>query len=246
MKLGILVAGEINPDLQPSHGLYAPMFDALYRSVDPTVATEAFMVVDGVFPPTPNACDAWVITGSKYGVYDDQPWITPLKSFLCSARMARVPMVGVCFGHQIMAEAFGGRAMKSNKGWGCGVHRYRVLAKPSWMEGADDHFAMHAMHQDQVTALPNDALLLGSSDFCENAMIAYGDPEAPEAISIQPHPEFGRAYAEDLVHLRASITIPDSVADTAIESFGASVDGLAFASWSLCYIDRMTRRSDAA
>src|SRR5699024_3696885 len=127
------------------------------------------------------------ITGSRHGVYDKLPWIEGLKDFLRRARAAPVPIIGICFGHQIMAEAFGGRAEKSAKGWGIGVQEYAVHAgAPGWMAGAPARVTLHALHQDQVTAIPSDAVCLASSPFCEFAMLAYGDRDVPDAISIQP------------------------------------------------------------
>ncbi|MEL7154881.1 MAG: type 1 glutamine amidotransferase, partial [Pseudomonadota bacterium] len=215
-------------------------FGREFAQIDPSLELVPFEVVNGVLPASPHDCDAWLVTGSKFGVYDPEPWIEPLKAFLRQTRDARVPMIGVCFGHQIMAEAFGGSAAKSDKGWGCGVHDYAIHQKPSWLKMDRDSFAMHAMHQDQVLALPDDAEVLASSPFCENAMVAYGDPEAPYAISIQPHPEFTRGYAQAVVEFRKTVLIPDPVADVALDSFGRPVDGLAFLKCALDYARAQT------
>ena len=121
MRLGILQTGKVNEALVGRFGEYPDMFARLYRAADPTVEPRSYAVVDGQLPGTPAECDAWLITGSRHGVYDGLPWIEPLKAFLRRARADGVPIIGVCFGHQIMAEAFGGRAEKSSKGWGVGV-----------------------------------------------------------------------------------------------------------------------------
>ena len=235
MRLGILETGKVAEHLVEAHGHYPEIFGREFDQIDASVELVPFEVVNGVFPATPQDCDAWLITGSKYGVYDQVPWIDPLKTFLRQARDAHIPMIGVCFGHQSIAEAFGGRAAKSDKGWGCGVHDYTVLRKPSWLTMGGESFSMHAMHQDQVVSLPEDAEVLASSPFCENAMVAYGNPESPYAISIQPHPEFTRGFAEALVVFRRTTHIPDPVADEALESFGRHVDGLAFLKCALDY-----------
>ena len=245
MHLGILETGRVNEALIDDHGEYPQMFTDLYQDVDPQIRTTTFAVLDGMFPSSPVECDAWLVTGSKFGVYDDEPWIAPLKNFLVAARAARVPMIGICFGHQIMAEAFGGRAEKSSKGWGCGVHRYALDHAPGWLDWDGDGFAMHAMHQDQVTALPEDATCLASSPFCAFAMVSYGDPQAPDAISVQPHPEFGSNYARDLVDLRMDLVGPD-VGRAAMASFGAPVQGADFARWSVAYVRQALARVAAA
>ena len=246
MNIGILQTGTVNEALAAEFGQYPEMFLRLYRSVDPSVRITTYSVIDGVFPESPSACDGWLVTGSKHGVYDDLPWIEPLKEFLRQARSARVPLVGICFGHQIMAEAFGGQAEKSSKGWGCGVHRYSVVECAEWMEASPGGFAMHAMHQDQVTRIPEDATCLASSEFCEFAMLSYGDLDCPDAISIQPHPEFEAPYGKALVALRAGDLIPSDRAEPAIETFGTPVANLDFARWSIAYIQQMRRRRAAA
>jgi len=218
MKLGILETGKMADHLAGEHGHYPELFDALLGSIQ-DLTLHPYEVVHGVFPDDAAECDAWLVTGSKYGVYDDEPWIEPLKAFLVTARERGVPMIGICFGHQIMAEAFGGRAEKSDRGWGCGAHEYEVLQRQDWMEDPGEAFSMYAMHQDQVTALPEDAVRLATSPFCENAMVAWGDPAIPDAISIQPHPEFTTALAKDLVEFRRETHIPVDVADTALATF---------------------------
>jgi GMP synthase-like glutamine amidotransferase len=157
MLIGILETGRVNETLIPRYGEYAPMFEAWLRRADPGFAYRAYATLDGEIPASPAECDAWLVTGSKHGVYDDLPWIDPLKAFLRASRAAGQPIIGVCFGHQILAEALGGQAMKSAKGWGAGAHEYDVVRRPAWMAGAPDSFAIHAMHQDQVTAIPEDA-----------------------------------------------------------------------------------------
>jgi len=245
MLIGILETGKVNPDLVPAHGEYVPMFEALLRPAFPEIRVRGYAVEDGEIPASPTECDAWLITGSKHGVYDDLPWIEPLKDFLRAARNARVPMVGVCFGHQILAEALGGRAVKSDKGWGVGVHDYEVTHRTSWMHAGPDRISIHAHHQDQVVEIPEDATVLATSPFCEYAMLAYGDPESPDAISIQPHPEFMEGYARDLVHLRAG-SIPSDRSERALASFGREVHQREFAMWCADYLRQALQRENAA
>ena len=154
MKIGILETGEVHPDLKARHGDYPAMFEALLRTADPALEFAVVRVVAGEMPAAPTQADAWLVTGSRHGVYDDLPWIEPLKAFLRAAVAARVPVIGICFGHQILAEALGGRAVKSDKGWGLGVQDYELAARPGWMDGLPDRFAVRALHQDQVVELP--------------------------------------------------------------------------------------------
>ena len=150
MKIGILETGEVHPDLKARYGDYPAMFEALLRTADPTLEFAVVRVVAGEMPASPTQADAWLVTGSRHGVYDDLPWIEPLKAFLRAAVAARVPVIGICFGHQILAEALGGRAVKSDKGWGLGVQDYELVARPGWMDGLPERFSVRALHQDQV------------------------------------------------------------------------------------------------
>lgn len=245
MRIGVLEAGKVEGDLLQRHGDYPTIFADLLRSADPSLEFAAYDVGAGVLPDDASECDAWLITGSKHGVYDALDWIAPLKAFLQSARGVR-PIIGICFGHQIVAEAFGGRAEKSDRGWGVGVHRYDILRRPGWMEEAGETGAWHAHHQDQVTALPEDATTLAASGFCPHAMIAYGDTERPDAITIQPHPEFTVAYARDLLDKRVNVSVPEAVAAPALETYGQPVDGQLFARWVSRYLRAVAEHQAAA
>lgn len=246
MHLGVLQTGRIPEAMNDRYNEYPEQFAQIYQAAAPDIRVSGFAVLDGQFPDSPTACDAWLVTGSKYGVYDEEPWIETLKDFLRAARAAKVPMIGICFGHQVMAEAFGGRAEKYHDGWGCGVHDYQMVETPGWLGETREGFSMHAMHQDQVTELAKDATVLATSEFCRNAMLTYGDPEAPDAISIQPHPEFGVEFAREIVEVRAGELIPPEKSVPALESFGRPVDGDAFVNWSLTYLRQALAGRQAA
>ncbi|MGD1926827.1 MAG: type 1 glutamine amidotransferase [Paracoccaceae bacterium] len=246
MIIGILETGKMADHLADAHGQYPYLFRSLFQSVEQTIEMPFWEVVYGELPERPDVCDAWLITGSRYGVYDDEPWIEPLKGFLRDVRDSTIPIIGICFGHQIMAEAFGGRAEKSEKGWGCGVHTYDWVAKPSWITDQATSFSMHAMHQDQVTRLPEDAVTLASSAFCKHALVAYGELECPYAISVQAHPEFSASLGEVLVRFRRSSHIPEDVADHALQTFGDPVQRESFVQCALEIVRRSERRRQAA
>ncbi|MAO91092.1 MAG: GMP synthase [Rhodospirillales bacterium] len=201
MRLGILEAGRPPAPLDEKHGTYPGMFQDLLRSHLPDGSEViGYPVIEDGFPRTVTECDAWLITGSAYGVYDDVPFIGRLIDFIQDAHKAGVPMVGICFGHQIIAQALGGQAGKSEKGWGVGAHSYTIRQAPSWMGNAsvNDNFDTYVSHQDQVTAVPPGATVLASSDFCNNAMLAIGD----KILTLQSHPEMPSAYVGDLYDVR--------------------------------------------
>ncbi len=245
MKIGLLEAGQIPDELVPVHGDYPTMFHRLLTQALPNAELHRVAVLDGEIPERPDMCAAWIVTGSRHGVYDPLPWIDPLKAFLRDVRTAHVPSIGVCFGHQIMAEAFGGRAEKSVRGWGLGVQDYALLRRPGWLPTTAETFSLHAMHQDQVTALPEDATVLAESAHCPYAMLSYGDPEAPDAISIQPHPEFDAGIMGALMGL-PSRSYPEERRAPALESLGRPVINRDVAHWMASYLDQRLAKRPAA
>ncbi|MGF1553727.1 MAG: gamma-glutamyl-gamma-aminobutyrate hydrolase family protein [Paracoccaceae bacterium] len=245
MRIGVLQAGKVNDALVDRWGEYPPMFETLFGPVAPQFAYRYYVTVEGELPASADECDAWIVTGSRHGVYDVLPWIEPLKAFLREARAAGRPILGICFGHQIVASAFGGHAEKSDRGWGLGRHAYDVHARPAFMADAPDRLHLYAVHQDQVTALPEDATLIASNDHCPYAMVAYGEPDRPDALTVQPHPEFETAFVRDLIALLAGDgRAPAAVAEPALAGLDEGDDSATVARWAARFL--VERVEDAA
>jgi GMP synthase-like glutamine amidotransferase len=177
-------------------------------------------VSDGAPFPELGPVEGIVITGSAAGVYDDLPWLDPLRDFIRRAYEARTPMLGICFGHQIMADALGGDVRKSDKGWGLGRHTYAVTSRPGFMRAAPVALSVACSHQDQVIVPPKDAEVILASDFTPNAGLAYRNGAA---LSFQPHPEFLDDYTIALAELRRG-KAPDALVDKAVASVATPSD----------------------
>ena len=228
MRIGILETGGPPEPLELAFGDYALMFE---RLLGEGFAYQVYDVAGGALPAAPADCDAYVVTGSPAGVYDDLPWIAPLKDFLRAAK-GQAALVGVCFGHQVMAEAFGGRVIKSDKGWGVGLHTYRVLEREPWMDAAATVSAP-ASHQDQVVELPPGARVFAASAFTPMGALVYGDQPA---ISIQLHPEFEPAYAKALIEGRRGTRLPQEQAAAAIASLDLPDDRARLGEWIVRFL----------
>ncbi|HVN00053.1 MAG TPA: type 1 glutamine amidotransferase [Caulobacteraceae bacterium] len=224
MRIGILAAGRPPRALIPEHGDYVAMFERLLAGRGYDFA--AYDVPAGAYPDQPEDCDGYLVTGAAAGVYDSDAWIAELLRFLRAAK-GRAKLVGICFGHQAMAQAFGGQVMKSPKGWGIGLHTYGVAAHRPWMDGGAA-FSLSASHQDQVVERPADASVVAGNDFCPNGTLAYADGMS---ISCQLHPEFTADYSIALIDGRRGSRFPDEQAVAAIESLKAPDDHDRFAGW---------------
>ena len=121
MKLGILKTDAVRPEWVPEFGEYPDMFVALLEQADPSLEFVVYDVEEGQYPDDIEEVDAYLITGSKSSVYDDKPWIARLMDFVQELDRRRKKLVGICFGHQLVAQALGGEAAKSPKGWGVGL-----------------------------------------------------------------------------------------------------------------------------
>lgn len=218
MKLAILETGRPPGDLADRFGSYPKMFAEM---LGPDFEITSYDVQLGEFPD-PGAHDGILITGSPAGVYEPLPWMEGLFDFIRAAKCSR--MVGVCFGHQAMAEALGGHVQKSDKGWGAGLHHYAVLRPEPWLDGTRE-IAAPASHQDQVVVQPPHTEIVVSSDFTPYAGLAWTDRPA---ISFQFHPEFSPAFAKALISERYD-RVPDP--DAAIASLDAPNDNARVAGW---------------
>lgn len=238
MKLGVLETGPVVGSLVEAYGPYTDFFRRMVTSVDPSIEVQGWEVYNGALPERTDVVDGWIISGSKYGAYEDLPWIPPLEAFLRDCLADHVPVAGFCFGHQILAQAAGGKVIKSDKGWGLGVHDYDVTRKTAWMAPALPQFAAIAVHQDQVVEVPKTATVVARSAFCENAALAYGDPDNPIAISVQPHPEFDSTFVGDLIEARRGTAFPESASEAAEKSLTREIDNAAWAKWVLEFFKR--------
>lgn len=208
MLIGILQTGLAPDTLAAEMGDYPDMFAHLLRDEGFTFRT--YRVVDMEFPADVHECDGWLITGSRHGVYEDHPFIKPLEALIRTAYAEAVPLVGICFGHQIIAQALGGKVERYEKGWSVG---------PTDYDFNGETLTLNAWHRDQVVEKPAIADVVATNGFCENAALVYGD----RAFTVQAHPEFKDEFVDGLIKTRGKGVVPDAVMQAAGARLGTPI-----------------------
>lgn len=232
MNLGILNCDRVSDVFAVHYGQYPDMFAALFQSIDPKITFTVFNAVDGELPKDVHAADAYLITGSKYGVNDGFPWIASLEDFVRVLHTTSKKVIGICFGHQLIAKALGGTVIKSPKGWGIGVLQNQIVRPKEWMHPTRPQFNLLASHQDQVVVLPPGAQLLASSEFCPNNMMQVGET----MLSLQGHPEFIKAYAKEVMQSRKHI-LEEEVLARGLHSLELEHEHALIAQWLINFLN---------
>ena len=212
MKIGILLVGRASEDLVDEYGTYAEMLIALINTEEQVFEFKTFNILDDEFPKDHLECDGWIVTGSPHGVYEDHSWIPTVSQLINNVYEANLPIFGVCFGHQLIAQALGGHVEKSEKGWGLGLHTYQVNNKPDYMSNLSEEVTLNICHQDQVLRPPQGATVYAKSEFCENAGFYIKD----KVLTMQAHPEFLVDFTKALLTARRDVTIPKEFVDPAL------------------------------
>lgn len=226
MKLGILKTDAVRPEWVPEFGEYPDMFMALLSRASPELEFVVYDVQEGEYPADIDEVDAYLMTGSKSSVYEDEPWIADLIEFVRELHARRKKLVGICFGHQMVAQALGGRTEKSPKGWGVGLHTHTFNSQPEWHDGEHHDLDILVSHQDQVVDVADGAQVLAGSEFCENAVTQLGD----HILTFQGHPEFIPAYASAIMNVRRD-TIGESAYENGMDSLSGTHQGDRVARW---------------
>ncbi len=231
MRIGLLQCDDVDEKLQSRHGNYPEMFERLFTRVDPTLEFQVWRCLNGEIPGDVDAVDVWLTTGSKYGANDGDEWIESLCAFVRELWAAGKPLVGICFGHQIIAKALGGEVVKSERGWGVGMSFNRLTERAEWMDPWQEGLDLVVSHQDQVSRLPEGATVLAASDFCPIYVMQVGET----FLGVQGHPEFSKAYSADLMERRRG-KIPGNRVREGQASLNAPVDDQLMVRWILNFM----------
>ncbi len=210
MRMGLLQCGAVPEPLRARHGDYPDLYS---RLLGPGFEWQVFRAFEGDVPDDPGVCDGWLVSGSRFGAYENHDWVSPLEDLLRAIQGDR-PLVGICFGHQIIAQALGGRVEKFDGGWAVGRRAY------DWN---GDSVYLNAWHQDQVVAPPDAAETIAWNGFTAHAGFRIG----PRTLTIQPHPEFSAGYIADMICRVAPGKVPGDLLEAARRDLARPIDNAA-------------------
>lgn len=231
--IGILNADEVRPELEAIYGDYPAMFTELLKTADSDINIVTYNVMKGEYPVSIDDVDGYLLTGSKFSVYDDEAWIRKLGEFIFGLNARQKKLVAICFGHQMVAHFLGGQTQNSTKGWGVGVQTCTLYEDIDGFANVGETVSFLATHQDQVVQTAVGAKVLAGNDFCPNMITGIGE----HILTIQWHPEFTKGYAESLLHIRRE-AIGEATFQVAMDSLDQDIDNDKFARLAMDFFRR--------
>ena len=203
------------------------MFISLFQKYTPSIRLFIFDIQKGKYPDNLNDFDGFLSTGSPDSVYNSAPWIKTFKNFTQELYLNGHKHVGICFGHQMIAEALGGKVEKSARNWGIGIKSIRLYSHTLWMEAKKQGpYSLIVSHEDQVVKLPANAKVIAGNDHCPVGMFTISD----RALGIQQHPEFSKEYLIASINSRRDIIEPELI-EQALKSLDQKTDSAIVAKW---------------
>ncbi|WP_407315733.1 amidotransferase [Pseudomonas sp. nanlin1] len=240
LHICILETDVLRPELVEAYQGYGRMFEQLFANQPIAAKFSVYNVMQGEYPADDLTFDAYLVTGSKADSFGSDPWIATLKTYLLKRYERGDKLLGICFGHQLLALLLGGRAERASQGWGVGIHDYAVARHEPWMTPEVDSLTLLISHQDQVTALPSDAQVVASSEFCPFAAYQIGN----QVLCFQGHPEFVSEYSRALLDLRQQ-QLGEPIYRNAVASLEREHHGRAVGEWMLRFVAQPTTSPNA-
>jgi GMP synthase-like glutamine amidotransferase len=235
IRVGLLLADHVRPGYQVIGGDYPDYFATLLPQAELVV----YDLAQAQFPDRAGECQGWIISGSRHSVYEQVPWVERLADLVRGLEAESAPLVGVCFGAQMIAYAMGGEVAAAPGGWTVGTHRVEVLSSEPFMAPSVASFRILYSNRDQILSLPARARLLGRAEAVPVSMLAVGD----HVVGFQGHPEFTLAYASVLMEARRGTLIPDEVVGAGLAALEPPDTGL-LAAWIANFLGLTAREPE--
>ena len=232
MKVAILQCDHVLEKFRPRFGNYPEMVERMFEGTESPFSFDTYDCQKGLLPADINEYDFYITTGSKASVYEDADWIQQLTSFIQQLDKQKKKLIGICFGHQLIARARNGKVEKSDKGWGIGIATNRIVSHPVWIDDKSEQINILLSHRDQITSLPEDTCVIAESDFCPFFIVQWGE----HFLSIQGHPEWNTDYCQALIRDRKNIIAQDRF-DAAINSLHIKPDNEQFVRWIISFVE---------
>ncbi|MEM9214162.1 MAG: GMP synthase [Cyanobacteria bacterium P01_F01_bin.150] len=237
MRIGILEADQVAQDFIGEFGSYGDMVESWLYQAEKELLFRRYDVVQEIYPQDIAECDAYIITGSKASAYDQTPWVYTLSQFIRNLyTQSTKKIIGICFGHQIIAQTLGGLVSKSSKGWGIGLAENKVYEEETWMLPFAKTFKLLVSHQDQVVNLPENAKLIAGNTFCPYSVLKYGT----SVLTFQGHPEHRKAYTQALMLSRKGV-IEEETLLIGLRSLEDEDDAQLIARWVINFLRQSDR-----
>ena len=231
MKIAILQCDDVLDNLQNEFVSYSFMIQRMFNAIDDTFEIDIFNCQLNEYPDDIDAHDFYITTGSRAGAYEDIDWIQQLIKFIQLLDQHQKKLIGICFGHQLIAMAKNKSVKPSPKGWGVGIAINRITATPDWMHETKSELNIIVSHKDQVSSLPDEAIVIAESDFCPYFVVQWNN----NLLSIQGHPEWNTDYSKALMNERRAI-IPADRIEAGITSLSLKPDNTLFTQWVLDFV----------
>jgi GMP synthase-like glutamine amidotransferase len=231
LRICILETDVLRPELVDQYQGYGQMFERLFSRQPIAAQFSIYNVMHGVYPADDEHFDAYLVTGSKADSFGSEPWIQTLKTYLLQRFERGDKLLGICFGHQLLALLLGGKSERATQGWGVGTHRYTLAPAAPWMTPAINDLTLLISHQDQVTALPDNATVIASSEFCPFAAYHINH----QVLCFQGHPEFIHDYSRALLEIRQQ-ALGEVIYTDGMASLEHEHQGVTVAEWMMRFV----------
>lgn len=228
--IGILTCGALDEDIQDPYGDIPDMIIAAFQRNDASLEFSVFDAINNDLPAL-DSCDAFLLTGSTNSSYERTPWMLNLEEFVRECARSGTKLLGICFGHQLISQALGGKVEPCERGWALGTGFYELTAQKSWMYPTLGKLDVLVLHRDQVVQLPEKSKVIAQSQFCPYFMVQHG----PNILTIQGHPEFTAPILRHLTDYNIDNFTSNKIRE-ALFSLNAPVDSDAAIKWMINFI----------